>query len=177
MFAGPKLTGVHVRIAALLGMVVTLSACAHIDRWLSRSRAGEPATAPPVPEAPATTEPEPSPPPGPAGEATEVERMTICGQLGAPDCPLQAWMDGRLNTAFSTGDFPEVARSFRELAADPPEGFITWGSWAEQGAEAADRHDEAGVRQVCLGCHEDTRDTYRKTMRDRPVRAVLSETQ
>ena len=81
-------------------------------------------------------------------------------------------MDNRLNVALSTADYPEVARSMRELAADRPEAFATWTSWAEQGAAAADRQDDAGIRKVCSGCHDDTRDAYRRTMRDRPVPAA-----
>jgi hypothetical protein len=95
-----------------------------------------------------------------------------CGQLGAPECPLQAWMDNRLNVALSTANYLEVARSMRELAADRPEAFATWATWAEEGAAAADRQDELAIRRACSGCHDDTREAYRLTMRDRPVPAA-----
>jgi hypothetical protein len=101
--------------------------------------------------------------------ALPATRVVTCGQPGAPECPLQAWMDNRLNVALSGGDYPEVARAMRELGSDRPEAFPTWTSWTEQGVAAAERNDEEGLRKVCSGCHDDTRADYRRTMRDRPV--------
>jgi hypothetical protein len=83
-------------------------------------------------------------------------------------------MDARLNAALSSGDYLGVARSMRELAADSPAVFTTWTRWAAQGATAAERQDQAAIRKVCSGCHHDTREEYRRTMRDRPVRAPPS---
>jgi hypothetical protein len=171
MFAWLPRTGVPVRIAALVMMSATLAGCAYIERrfWTS------PPAALPAPEPEPVPVPPSDPGPAPVSEVpVEDGQIAACGQLGGPDCPLQAWMDNRLSTAFSTGDFPEVARSFRELAAEQPEGLTTWVTWAEQGANAAERRDVAGVQKVCLGCHEDTREAYRKTMRDRPIRAAMN---
>ena len=89
-----------------------------------------------------------------------------------PDCPLQAWMDSHLNTALSNGDFAAVARGLRQLADDPPPGFIGWDRVAEAGADAADRQDQSGVRQACDGCHDEHRDRYRNTIRTRPMRML-----
>jgi hypothetical protein len=101
--------------------------------------------------------------------ALPATRTVTCGQPGAPECPLQAWMDNRLNVALSGGAYAEVARAMRELGSDRPEAFPTWASWTEQGVAAAERHDEEGLRKVCSGCHDDTRADYRRTMRDRPA--------
>lgn len=106
----------------------------------------------------------PAPPPEPAAPAN-------CGQTGAPDCPLQAWMDTHLNAALSSNDLPAVAQGLREVAADAPADFADWAAWAEGGADAALRGDVAAVKRACSGCHNDYRETYRKTMRTRPVRS------
>ena len=125
-----------------------------------RRRAPEPPPAPPPPVAA-----EPAPPPDPA--AAEEPR---CGHAGQPDCPLQAWMDAQLNTAMSDGNFAALARSLRELAHDPPSGFSNWRRWAEKGADAAERNDQAEVKAACSGCHNEHRETYRKTIRGRTLR-------
>jgi hypothetical protein len=83
-------------------------------------------------------------------------------------------MDGRLNAALSTADYGEVARAMRELAVDHPERFDSWSRWAEEGAAAADRQDDAAIRKACSACHDETREVYRQTMRDRPVRTAAA---
>jgi hypothetical protein len=148
--------------AGLLSMTVALAACACSNRRGGQSPVAT-AVAAPTPTAP-----------GPGPESPAVVPKLPCGLAGTPECPLQAWMDSRLNTALSTGDYPDVARAMRELAADSPEPFASWGSWAEQGAAAADRQDDAGIRKACSGCHDEARETYRRTMRDRPVRSAPS---
>ena len=138
----------------LLGLV--LFAC-------ERRRAPEPpSTPPPAPERPSP----PAPPPASGNAYPE----TACGQSGMPDCPLQGWMDSHLNNALSNGDLAAVARGLRQLAADPPPGFIGWDRLAEAGAHAADNQDQSGVRQACDGCHDEHRERYRNTIRARPVR-------
>lgn len=121
-----------------------------------------PLTQAPAPAAPAAL-------PTQAAPVAEAENPS-CGLAGMPDCPLQAWMDARLNAAVSDGDLAAVARSLRELARDAPAGFGSWSRWADQGAEAADRQDQAGVQAACSGCHDENRETYRRTIRHRPVR-------
>ena len=81
-------------------------------------------------------------------------------------------MDSQLNTAHSNGDLAGVARALRQLAADPPPGFVGWERLAEAGAKAADLRDDSGVRQACDGCHDEHRDRYRNTIRGRPLRMV-----
>ncbi len=150
----------QLRIATLAGMAVAVTACACADRRRGSESAVRAAAAAPAPMV------------APIGAAAGPSRAAGCGLPGEPDCPLQAWMDHRFNGALSSGDYPELARSMRELAADRPEPFSTWASWAEQGAAAAERQDDAGIRKACSGCHDDTREAYRQTMRDRPVRSA-----
>jgi hypothetical protein len=113
--------------------------------------------------------------PVPAQPLKTAAAPSNCGQPGAPECPLQAWMDNRLNAALSTGDYAEVTRAFRELVEDAPESFSSWAVWAERGALAAERHDDAGIRRACSGCHDQNRETYRRTMRNRAVRTAAAE--
>jgi hypothetical protein len=113
----------------------------------------------------------PAPAPHPPAPRTPPPAAKECGQPGAPECPLQAWMDNRLNASLSTGDYREVARAFRELAAEAPESFASWGTWSEKGALAAERQDDAGIRKSCSGCHDEHREAYRRTMRDHQLRA------
>ena len=150
------------RIAALavIGMALSGSGCA------DRRRGGEQmvrvaVAAPAVP----TEKPQPLKP---------VARKD-CGQPNAPECPLQAWMDNRLNAALSTGDYPEVARAFRELGDDAPETFSSWPVWSERGALAAEKQDDAGIRRACAGCHDENREAYRRTMRNRLLRTRATE--
>jgi hypothetical protein len=172
MFGSLRRTGLplRTRIAALTGLAVALTACACAcaDRRRNNDIALRGATPPAV-----TPAQEPTPPPvtAPVPARPAAPKEPTCGQAGGPECPLQAWMDARLNTALSTADYPEVARALRELAADRPDGFPTWITWTESGAAAADRKDDAAIRKSCNGCHDDTRETYRRTIRDRPMRA------
>jgi hypothetical protein len=163
MFGSFQRTGLppRTRIAGLTALAIALMACACAcaDRRRNNDSALRTPSATPATE-PAPAPPPPTPPPAPPKAPT-------CGLPDTPECPMQAWMDARLNTALSTADYAEVARAMRELAADRPDGFPTWISWAEKGAAAADRKDEAGIRKSCTGCHDDTRETYRRTMRER----------
>jgi hypothetical protein len=105
--------------------------------------------------------------PDPAATA----KIATCGTQGMPDCPLQNWMDHRLNGPFSRDEFPTLIQSFRDLAAVAPIGFSGWGAWAEGGAAAAERQDHAGIHKACTGCHDGYRERYRQSMRERPVPA------
>jgi hypothetical protein len=147
----------RVAVVASIGMALTASACA------DRRRGGDQMVRV------AVAAPADSPPPKPTAPSN-------CGQAGAPECPLQAWMDNRLNAALSTGDYAEVAKAFRELGADAPDNFSSWVTWSEQGASAAERQDDAGIRKVCSGCHSQHRELYRRTMRTRLLRSTASST-
>jgi hypothetical protein len=96
-----------------------------------------------------------------------------CGNAGEPDCPLQAWMDDRLNAELGHGNYSQLARSLRTLAEDAPAGLHNWRRWAEIGARAADDRDADGVRSACNGCHDEHRRQYRNLMRARPVPTLL----
>jgi len=96
-----------------------------------------------------------------------------CGNAGEPECPLQAWMDDRLNTELAEGNYPQLARSLRALAQDAPAELHNWRRWAELAASAAADGDGDGVRSACSGCHDEHRRAYRKLMRGRPVRSSL----
>ena len=140
--------------AGMVGLIALLAGCGdrHLDQVGPAS--GAPALAAVVP----TTRIESS-------GAAEV----TCGAQGMPDCPLQRWMDDHLNGPLSREEYPGVARSFHDLAAIAPSGFTGWGAWAQGGAAAAERRDDAGIRKACAGCHEGYRARYRKTLRERPL--------
>jgi hypothetical protein len=95
-----------------------------------------------------------------------------CGTQGMPDCPLQRWMDHQLSGPLSRDEYPVLTRSFRDLAAAAPTGFSGWSAWAQGGAVAAERQDDAGVRKACTGCHDGYRERYRRTLRERPMPAA-----
>ena len=151
------------RLAAVTGLAAALSVGACADRRRGGEQMVRVAVA--APATPVSPEPlEPAAAPAPVD----------CGQPGAPECPLQGWMDNRLNAALSTGDYAEVTRAFRELVEDSPESFSSWAVWAERGALAAERRDDAGIRKACTGCHDENRETYRRTMRNRPLRTAAA---
>jgi hypothetical protein len=86
-----------------------------------------------------------------------------------PDCPLQSWMDHRLNGPLSREEYPALGGAFRDLAAIAPAGYSGWTAWAKGGAAAAERRDHAGVHKACTGCHDGYRARYRSAMRARPL--------
>ena len=89
-----------------------------------------------------------------------------------PDCPLQSWMDQHLNGPLSRQEYPTLARAFRDLAAAAPSEYPGWAAWAKVGAAAADHKDHAAIHRACGGCHENYRERYRKTLRERPMPAA-----
>jgi hypothetical protein len=95
------------------------------------------------------------------------DRVVACGQENQPDCPLQGWMDQRINTAFTTRNARELAAAFRFLSRIAPAGYADWAGWAEGGAAAATKSDFSLVKRACAGCHNDYRERYRSEMRSR----------
>lgn len=92
-----------------------------------------------------------------------------CGEPGRPECPLQRWMDQRLNGPLASEATAQLEKSFRYLAAIAPAEFPDWAAWALNGAESATRGDFEAVKRSCAGCHNDYRARYRKEMRARAL--------
>jgi hypothetical protein len=102
-------------------------------------------------------------------EAASPAPEASCGNTGLPDCPLQRWMKGTLQTYQRAGDHERMARAFGELAQHAPPGYDGWQSAAERGAKLAASQDDAAVKQVCKDCHQSQRARYRKEHRSAPV--------
>jgi hypothetical protein len=92
-----------------------------------------------------------------------------CGDKGLPDCPLQRWMKGTMQTYQRAGDHARLAGAFRELAEHAPSGFESWKSQAERGAQLALDKNDDGVKQICKDCHNEHRSRYRKELRGAPL--------
>lgn len=101
--------------------------------------------------------------------ADPVPAAPRCGEPGRPECPLQRWMDQRLNGPLAQEATAELVKSFRYLAAIAPQEFPDWGAWALNGAESASRGDFEAIKRSCTGCHDDYRARYRKEMRARAL--------
>lgn len=96
----------------------------------------------------------------PAAGAAEVS----CG-AGKAECPTQRWMKANLQAHLRSRDYARLSAALEQLAKAEPSGFDGWAESARAGAEAAGRADEAGVSKSCESCHEQHRDTFRRTLR------------
>lgn len=97
-----------------------------------------------------------------------------CGEEGQPSCPLQAWMEQKLQDALEREDFPRLARALGQAAAFAPNetwnaGAQGWSTIAREGAAAASAGDAAATEASCKTCHKTWRKRYRQEYRQRPL--------
>jgi cytochrome c peroxidase len=92
-----------------------------------------------------------------------------CGAVGAPPCPLQAWMRGNARPSLERADFGALTGTFTAIAAIAPAGFPGWSAFAHDGKRAAAMQSIDDVRAACEGCHVALRERYRTEQRARPL--------
>lgn len=96
----------------------------------------------------------------------------VCGDKGQPACPLQGWMERKLQAPFDAEDLAAVARGLRQSKQLVPApgwnaGDKGWAGFAEAGVRAAEAGDLAGTKQSCKGCHRAFRKRYKAEYRKR----------
>jgi hypothetical protein len=151
------------RLAVIL--VVTVATGAGLTVGIFRYREANLPSA--VPDRPAPITPAPV---AAAPAATPLAEPS-CGQDNQADCPLQHWMDQRMNTAFTTRNVRDLVSAFRFLSKIAPARYQDWVGWAAGGAAAAARSDFQVVKRACTGCHNDYRERYRLELRGRALPA------
>jgi hypothetical protein len=92
-----------------------------------------------------------------------------CGGGTLPDCPTQAFMKATMLAHLRAGDFPRLALTFDLLAEQAPAGYAEWRPIAEEGARAARREDDEGVRDACKRCHDSQRERFKIELRRRQI--------
>lgn len=91
-----------------------------------------------------------------------------CGAKGQKACPMQGWMKGVMGPATSSGDAEKIAKGLEYIAAKPPAGMGNWASIAKAGAAKAKAGDIDGAKASCKICHDQYKEKYKTTMRDKP---------
>lgn len=91
-----------------------------------------------------------------------------CGAKGQKACPMQGWMKGVMGPATSSGDLEKIAKGLDYIAAKPPPGMGNWSSIAKTGSAKAKAGDIDGAKASCKICHDQYKEKYKTTMRDKP---------
>ncbi len=91
-----------------------------------------------------------------------------CGAKGQKACPMQGWMKGVMGPATSSGDAEKIAKGLDYIAAKPPPGMGNWSSIAKTGAAKAKAGDIDGAKASCKICHDQYKEKYKTTLRDKP---------
>lgn len=91
-----------------------------------------------------------------------------CGAKGQKACPMQGWMKGVIGPHTSAGDAEKIAKDLDYIAAKPPPGMGNWSAIAKEGAAKAKAGDVDGAKASCKKCHDQYKEKYKTTMRDRP---------
>ncbi|HRI66703.1 MAG TPA: hypothetical protein PK156_20800 [Polyangium sp.] len=104
---------------------------------------------------------------GAGAEATGPKTFD-CGAKGQKPCPMQGWMKGVMGPHTSAGDAEKMAKDLEYIAAKPPPGMGGWSGIAKEGAAKAKAGDIDGAKASCKKCHDQYKDKYKSTMRDRP---------
>jgi hypothetical protein len=81
---------------------------------------------------------------------------------------MQGWMKGVMGPHTSSGDTEKMAKDLSYIAAKPPPGMGSWTSIANAGAAKAKAGDIDGAKASCKQCHDQYKDKYKTSMRDRP---------
>lgn len=117
---------------------------------------------------PASASAEPSADDAPAASAIPGAKTFDCGAKGQKLCPMQKWMKTVMAGASSSDDGDRLAEALTYVAKHPPPGFTTWTALAEGGVKKAKAGDIDGAKVSCKQCHEQFKDKYKATLRDRP---------
>jgi len=126
-------------------------------------------SAPPAPSAaPPPASAEPAVEDAPAPSASAGAKTFDCGAKGQKLCPMQKWMKTVMAAASSSGDGDKLAEALTYVAKHPPPGFVTWTALSEGGVKKAKAGDIDGAKVSCKQCHDQFKDKYKKTLRDRP---------
>jgi len=104
----------------------------------------------------------------PTGSAAAGEKKFDCGAKGQKPCPMQGWMKSVMGSAASSGDAAKLASALAYVAAKPPPGMGSWVAITNDGVAKAKAGDIEGAKASCKKCHDLYKDSYKKTMRDRP---------
>jgi hypothetical protein len=138
----------------------------------------QPTAAKPVAEKPAVVE---KPAPAPVEPTKPVQGIAVgepmgkpCGEDGQPECPLQAFMEHKVDDVMESGDLDKLAAALKhvaDLAPDPSwnSGAQGWAAISNAGAAAASGGDAEGARASCKGCHRAWRKKYKESYRARPL--------
>lgn len=81
---------------------------------------------------------------------------------------MQGWMKGVIGPHTSAGDAEKIAKDLDYIAAKPPPGMGNWSAIAKEGAAKAKAGDVDGAKASCKKCHDQYKEKYKTTMRDRP---------
>jgi hypothetical protein len=103
-----------------------------------------------------------------ASTETSGPKTYDCGAKGQKACPMQGWMKGVMGPATSSGDAEKIAKGLDYIAAKPPPGMGNWTSIAKSGAAKAKAGDIDGAKATCKQCHDQYKEKYKTSMRDRP---------
>lgn len=104
----------------------------------------------------------------PSGSAAAGEKKFDCGAKGQKPCPMQGWMKSVMGTAASSGDAEKLAKALAYTAGKPPPGMGNWVAISNDGVAKAKAGDIEGAKASCKKCHDLYKESYKKTMRDRP---------
>jgi hypothetical protein len=98
------------------------------------------------------------------GDAAAAGPKTFdCGAKGQKACPMQGWMKGVIGPHTE-----KIAKDLDYIAAKPPPGMGNWSAIAKEGAAKAKAGDVDGAKASCKKCHDQYKEKYKTTMRDRP---------
>jgi hypothetical protein len=104
----------------------------------------------------------------PAASALPGAKTFDCGARGQKPCPMQKWMKTVMAAASSSEDGDKLAEALTYVANHPPPGFTAWAALATGGAKKAKAGDLDGAKVSCKQCHDQFKDKYKTTLRDRP---------
>ena len=116
----------------------------------------------------ATASSTPSATPAASGSAAAGAKTYDCGAKGQKPCPMQGWMKSVMGGASSSGDGEKLASALSTVASHPPPGFGGWSAIATGGATKAKAGDIDGAKATCKQCHDQYKEKYKSSMRDRP---------
>jgi hypothetical protein len=105
-----------------------------------------------------------------AGSLPSAQADAACGGKGQPSCPLQGWMETKMDPAVDKKDTAALAALFDQLqkmSPDPKWNSATpsWNAIAKEGADAAKKGDLAAAKATCKSCHKAFREKYKTTFR------------
>jgi hypothetical protein len=97
-----------------------------------------------------------------------------CGETGQPFCPLQGFMQQKLQDAVDAGNLALAAQNLARVRAFVPDpswndGGSGWSSLVDAALAAASHNDADATRNACKSCHKTWRAKYKASFRTRPL--------